>query len=346
MKVLVGIPTYGNIRFGYTIKRTLEGLVNQTFKDFRVLIIYKPVEGDKTLDIISEYSDKLDIEVLIQRNGYFIDAVNMILEVASDYDITLTTDDDAIPRPKWIEDHINMHIQYERIGVLTGLVNGSFHVRIDSENKLLYLIKKVIGFYKPLLREYHRLKYAIYINDIGLQVTNPTITYEDLRSSDKIYGLPIGVNMSFKSKYLENFTIPQYSIRGLHNESILSIYYLVRKNMHSLIFRGGNVIHLERESLSRIKTGRELCKLLVEHCLLPYGLFAIGIKVNMKKLKLYSLIKSIFSRIKGMYHYGGCIYGIRLAIEAIENRYEPLLVRRKLKEIINNKCVMHTSTYR
>lgn len=341
MKVLVGIPTYGNVRFGYTIRRTLEGLVNQTFRDFRVLIVYKPMEDDRTLDVVSEYSDKLDVEVLIQKSGYFIDAVNMILEVSRDYDITLTIDDDAIPDPRWIEEHINMHLRHEKIGVITGSVNNSLHVRVGSGNKILGFIKKMTGFYKPLLKDYIKYEYIGYINDIGLLVINPRFNYKYLLHRDKIYGPPIGVNMSFKSSHLEDFILPPYNIRGLHNESLLATYYFVNKKMHSIIFRGGNVVHLERESLSRIKSSGELCKLLAEHCLLPYGLSSIGIKINMKKLKLYSLIKPIYSKIRGMYHYDGCIYGIKLAIEAIENQYEPLMVRSKLKEIIDSKCKLN-----
>ncbi|ADI32606.1 glycosyltransferase family A protein [Staphylothermus hellenicus] len=338
MKVLVGIPTYGNVRFGYTIRETLEGLVNQTFKDFRVLIVYKPMKDDKTLDVVSEYSDKLDVEVLVQRNGYFVDAVNMILEVARDYDITLTTDDDAIPGPKWVAEHISMHRAHEKIGVLSGLVNNSFRVEIGSGNKFLAFIKKISGFYTPLFKDYIERGYIGYINDIGLSVINPSYDYEYVKHRDKIYGPPIGVNMSFKSRLLDNFGLPPYSIKGLHNENLLATYYLIKYKMYSSIFRGANVIHLERESLSRAKSKEELCKLLAEHCLLPYGLYSIGVKVNMRKLKLYSLIKPLYSRLKETYRYDGCLYGIRLAIEAIENNYTPLEVRNKLKNSIYNKC--------
>ena len=69
MRILVGIPTFNNSRFGYTIRRTLEALANQSFRDFRVLIVYKPSPGDRTLDVVDEFRDKLDIEVKIQNKG-------------------------------------------------------------------------------------------------------------------------------------------------------------------------------------------------------------------------------------------------------------------------------------
>ena len=72
---------------------TLEALASQSFRDFRVLIVYKPSPGDKTLDVIDEFRDRLDIEVSIQSEGFFEEAMNIIFEVSRDYDITLTTDD-------------------------------------------------------------------------------------------------------------------------------------------------------------------------------------------------------------------------------------------------------------
>ena len=97
MRVLVGLPTFNNGAYGYTIRRTLEVLANQSYRDFRVLVVYKPGPGDGTFDVIDEFRDKLDIEVRIQGDGFIEEAMNEIFKAAADYDITLTTDDDAIP---------------------------------------------------------------------------------------------------------------------------------------------------------------------------------------------------------------------------------------------------------
>jgi len=100
-KILVGIPTYNNSKFNYSIAQTLEALANQTIRDFHVLIVYKPSLNDRTLDVIDEFKDRLNIEVKIQNDGFFEEAMNIIFETSRDYDITLTTDD-AIPSETWI----------------------------------------------------------------------------------------------------------------------------------------------------------------------------------------------------------------------------------------------------
>jgi len=123
MRVLVGLPTFNNGASGYTIRRTLEALVNQSFRDFRVLVVYKPNPGDGTLDVVDEFSDKLDIEVRIQSDGFVEEAMNEIFKVAVDYDITLTTDDDAIPTKTWIQEHIQFHKNHEKIGIISGITS-------------------------------------------------------------------------------------------------------------------------------------------------------------------------------------------------------------------------------
>jgi len=89
-------------------------LVGQSYRDFRVLVVYKPSSGDGTLDVVDEFRDRLDIEVRIQGDGFFEEAMNEIFKVATDYDITLTTDDDAIPTKTWIQDHLQYHKNHEK----------------------------------------------------------------------------------------------------------------------------------------------------------------------------------------------------------------------------------------
>jgi len=69
------------------------------------LIAYKPFPGDKTLGIVDKFRDKLDIEIIIQNEGYFEEALNLIYRNA-DGDLLITTDDDAIPELDWVRKHI------------------------------------------------------------------------------------------------------------------------------------------------------------------------------------------------------------------------------------------------
>ena len=125
MRVLVGVPTFGNFRFGYSIRWTLEALANQSFRDFRVLIVYRPSPGDRTLDVVDEFRDKLDIEVKIQSEGFFEEAMNIIFEMARDYDLLLITDD-AIPSKTWVEDHVNFHKQFNDVFIARGLISKNW----------------------------------------------------------------------------------------------------------------------------------------------------------------------------------------------------------------------------
>ena len=76
MRVLVGLPTFNNGASGYTIRRTLETLAGQSYRHFRVLVIYKPSPSDGTLDLVYEFSDKLDIGVRIQGDGFVKETMN------------------------------------------------------------------------------------------------------------------------------------------------------------------------------------------------------------------------------------------------------------------------------
>jgi len=70
VKVLVGLPTFNNGASGYTIRRTLEALANQSYRDFRVLVVYKPSPGDETvLSVVLDefrrmFSDDVEFVVL------------------------------------------------------------------------------------------------------------------------------------------------------------------------------------------------------------------------------------------------------------------------------------------
>ena len=70
MRVLVGLPTFNDGASGYTIRRTLEALANQSYRDFRVLVIYKPSPGDETvLSVVLDefrrmFSDDVEFVVL------------------------------------------------------------------------------------------------------------------------------------------------------------------------------------------------------------------------------------------------------------------------------------------
>ena len=249
MRVLVGLPSFSNGAFGYTIRGILEALVNQSFRDFRVLVVYKPSPGDGTLDVVDEFRDRLDIEVRIQGDGFIEEAMNEIFKAAVDYDITLTTDDDAIPTKTWIQEHIQFHKNHEKIGIITGLkirriTTGLVIPQQYTCYEYLRFIRQLIGYHKPLIKEL--CNYKVIINDMGLIVCDPKFI-----SMVKKYGYAYtvaigGVNMSFKSgQLIDGFALPGYTKRGIHYERFLALHY-IRRGLYSATFNGGFVEHLER----------------------------------------------------------------------------------------------------
>jgi glycosyltransferase involved in cell wall biosynthesis len=333
VRVLVGLPSFNNGASGYTIRRTLGALANQSYRDFRVLVVYKPSPGDGTLDVVDEFSDKLDIEVRIQSDGFFEEAMNEIFKAAVDYDITLTTDDDAIPTKTWIQEHIQFHKNHEKIGITQGIVSSQIRNNEDHTFSLYILMRflgHLIGFYKPLIKELYG--YRIIVNYMGLfACANCELGIE---KHDYIHTFGIaGVNMSFKSgSLIAGFTLPGYTRRGLHNESLLALHF-IRQGLHSAIFNGGFVEHLERESLSRPKSKVSEFMMAIEHILFPYGVYYYGFKINMRRLKLYERLVKLYSKLSRATIWRAYAIGLGLAIEAIENGYEPREVRRRLLEI-------------
>ena len=71
----------------------------------------------------------------------------------------------------------------------------------------------------------------------------------------------------------------------------------------------------------------------VENMLLPYMVTQYGIKINLNKLKRYYELIKMYSRIRKTIIARAYEAGLRLAIEAIENNYEPREVRNKLIEL-------------
>ena len=332
MRVLVGLPSFNNGALGYTIRQTLDALSVQSFNDFKLLIVYKPSSGDRTLDIVNEFTDRLDIEIKIQNDGFFEEAVNEILKASIDYDITLTTDDDAIPTRTWIEEHVKFHKNHEKVGVLSGMVI------LRSQNNGCYehlrFIKHLIGYYKPLIKELHN--YAEIINNMGLLVCVDPKSIGAIRRYNYVYTVGVnisGVNMSFKSgRFIDGFRLPGYTKRGIHNEKFLALHYL-KQGFHSAIFNGGFVEHLERDSLSRPKNEISTFMTGVEWYLMPYGVYYYGFRININRLRFYEHLIKLYSVLRRTILSQAYTVGLKLAIEAIKNSYQPKDVRQRLLKI-------------
>jgi len=348
MRLLVAIPTYKNFSSGYTIAKTLNGLVQQNIKDFRLLIVYKTYPLDKTLDIIDNYKDRLEIEITKQKDGYVEEAMNLIFNISRDYDIVLTLDDDTIPCNTWIDEHIYLHKCFNRVGLITGLLEP--FVNVHRKNQIIEKIYNIWGYYKPLYSEFKY--YLTYINDMGLSVDfNPLIVrpydrhIDNLREilEQSIFTLSagaIGANMSFKGKTVENFTLPGATLRGIGYEQVF-VTHLIRQGFQSAIANCCRVKHLERKSLSRMEDIYGDFAIGLETYVQPYSI-NIYEKINTKKLKLFNQILRLYAKWRHTIYSEAVFKGLTIAIKAIEEEWKPNTVRDAIYQVFGEFKTLNT----
>lgn len=93
MKFSVCIPTYNR---AYLIKKPLDSLANQTFKDFEVLVV-DDGSTDNTEKVVKEYERLLDIKYIKKPNGGKHTALNTSLDYAKgELWIILDSDDEFV----------------------------------------------------------------------------------------------------------------------------------------------------------------------------------------------------------------------------------------------------------
>ena len=98
MKVSVLIISYKRAEY---LRNALDSLFKQNVKPNEVVIVLKP-SRDGSEDVIKEFSDKLNVKLLIQEGNGAIDAYVQGIKHASGY-IILFLDDDAIAESDWVE---------------------------------------------------------------------------------------------------------------------------------------------------------------------------------------------------------------------------------------------------
>jgi glycosyltransferase involved in cell wall biosynthesis len=340
MHVVVAIPTYKN--FGKTIGYTLDALTKQTFKGFELLIIYKPFMGDNTLDIIEKYEKKLDIKIIIQKEGLFDEALNIIYS-RSNGDILILLDDDTIPNNTFVEEHLRLHENYPDIGVIGGYVdpmrNTGFRKRFHN-----LLFEYITGYRKPLVNSLDKI-YNSYPNRLGfLYFNEPPYRVGEIRYTFWIEG----VNMSVKRRIYRDFRLPCSTIYGSGNELLLGIHSF-KKGYHVVRSSCCYVKHLERESLSRTKNLYKFYEWFLDGLSLPFNIAGMGSWRNRVRDSLkqyYNLLRYIvkthhlFRKRLGPLMFSHYI-GLPGIIKAIEENVEAGKVRSYIKCLIGSfrKCI-------
>ncbi len=334
LRTLVAIPSYNNGLSGYSITNSLDGLVNQTQKDFSVLVVYRPSPSDKTMDIVDSYRGKLDIKVVIQDSGYIEEAMNRIYEVARDYHILLTLDDDATPANQWVSQHLFLHQSFDKLGALGGIVSPS-HSSPPKHGLATRFVRRVIGFNVPLFDEFS--DYFNFINDMGLDVeTNPSLINRfskhnagwDAILDQSVLLLSVGIggaNSSVKTKHLEGFRLPGATVRGIGYEQALWTY-LTKQGVKTAIVNCCAVYHLERESLSRARTNSAIFETSLENYIRPY-LVNLSKTINQRRLGNYRFLLRSYASVKQTLVSRAYLQGLDIALMAIQEGWRPSKVR-------------------
>ena len=113
--VAVLVPTWRRPR---DLARCLEALRKQRRRPDRVLVVRRP-EDEETRDVLADANGHLPLEeVLVHETGQ-VAALNAGLERVTE-DVVAITDDDAAPRPDWVERVAEYFDRDPRLGAVGG----------------------------------------------------------------------------------------------------------------------------------------------------------------------------------------------------------------------------------
>lgn len=252
MLASVVIPTYKGAKF---IPSLLRSLRDQSFEDFEVVIVVKP-SGDGTENIVKKMCYKFDVRyrIVTQEDGFFTHALNLGIR-HSRGGILLFTDDDAILPKNWINEHVNAHKRFPRMGAIAGHIinydlDSGKSSRSDVEKPLVRSYRRFLlpAFKRPhpLFKDYQR---GVYVTNSFAIAAGYGIPYQMCLS------LPVrGVNMSFKRDAIGDARFPEHPLlkSAPNNEQYMGAQ-LVRKGYGSLFNPSIFVHHILRESLSRTR---------------------------------------------------------------------------------------------
>ena len=293
------IPTYKRAKL---LGFVLESLTKQTKNNFEVMVVLKP-SNDGTEKIIRKYKNKLDINLLIQKKGYVVDALNIGLRNVSG-EVIFFLDDDAIPFRNWIEKHLKLY-QAHNIGGVAGdvipaiLCNDKLLLCKNNNSEIIPNKALKVGnikrkmFYQPLNGQEDHL---IYINKGGFV----TPTYEYKSGTVKTL-LGMGANMSVLKKCTEDFTFPvSWQIRGIGWEQLLG-WHIWKKGYPIIFDPNVKVYHLSHgQTLSRnIINKKAIYVREVERQLFFYRIY--DYEKNLSKMhRIVTLLFYLFTYFKKM----------------------------------------------
>lgn len=139
IKLSVILPIYNGDK---TLPQTLDSLLNQTFKDFELVVC---IDGskDRSLDIITDYVDKfINVKILINEENLGLGpTMNKLVSHASGEYIAVAEQDDFY-YPKRFELQVNILENNQNIGLVSGIADFWDGKKISSQFPGLLVNKK------------------------------------------------------------------------------------------------------------------------------------------------------------------------------------------------------------
>lgn len=297
IKVSVLIPTY---KRAHLLNYVLEALTKQTYRNFEVLVVLKP-SGDATDNILEKYGSMLDIRVVLQVDGYFIDALNLGLENVRG-DVVAFLDDDAIPFQDWIQTQVEAYGLPNVGGVAGDAITAELkHEKIiATDNGPQETVPTIHTLMSAIRRKLWKcpLKgledYFVYISKAGVVDYNSELAPRAKHQATKSL-LGVGANMSVLSEAISNFRFPSSWVSGISNEQFLG-WHLWKKQYNLFFDPKVKVYHLRHgQTLARdtIETRRETLN-YIEHNLLFYRLYEIEPEFSKMHRITWLILRNLF----------------------------------------------------
>lgn len=242
--VTVVIPSFHR---AVLLKQTLAGLLTQSYRKFKVLVVLKP-SGDGSEDVITSFNSLLPIDLIKQTSGSILDAMNIGLAYKNAGQILLFLDDDTVPFPDLIQTHVE-HYDDETVGGVAGdlIINNDGKTCKPSIDKPSVAFKW--DFLKPIKGQDFFFCYLSRSGFIRFQPSS-NVCVESL--------LGAGGNMSIRTEAVCNLCFNSESwASGFNYEQVLG-WYLWKHGWKLLFDHKAKAYHAQHASLSRLGCREEI----------------------------------------------------------------------------------------
>lgn len=157
-KLSVIIPTYNRLAW---LQRVIEGLLSQTYQDFEVIVV-DDGSNDEIGNLVKELISKAPcgLSYIRQENQGAGAARNTGVKQATG-DLVLFIDDDVIPAPHLLEEHIKGHQLYpgNNIAILGSVINAP---EVKDTHFMRWLMNKGPAFPQNRRQDWAKLDYMFF----------------------------------------------------------------------------------------------------------------------------------------------------------------------------------------